>query len=137
MAIIFTALSPDTAAAQWPILRPLIDMGFAAGDDFMPEDFVERVAGGKVLIWVAMDGETGEVLMAGTTELISMRIGMVCWIGQCGGHRMREWAHSSMEKIEEYARAEGCVKVILKGLPGWKGVFKDFAVRTLTLEKVL
>lgn len=136
MAIICTALSPDTAAAQWPVLRPLIDVGFAAGGDFMPEDFAERIADGTVLIWVAMDDGTGEVLTAVTTELIPMRVGLVCWIGQCAGTRMREWVHF-IEKIEEYARAEGCVKSIVKGRWGWEKVLEGFKIRTVTLEKVL
>lgn len=138
MTIICTALSPDAAASQWPVLRPLIDVGFAAGGDFMPEDFPEMVRDGKVLIWVALDDETAQVLTAVTTELIRMRVGLVCWIGQCGGERMHEWIHF-IEKIEEYARAEGCVKSIIKGRWGWEKTLKDegYKVRTVTLEKVL
>lgn len=136
MTVILTALSPDAAAAQWAVLRPLIDIGFAAGGDFMPEDFPIRVGDGRVLIWVAIDDASGEVLVAVTTELIPMRIGLVCWIGQCGGERLREWAHF-IKKIEEYARAEGCVKTIIKGRFGWERIFGDYRVRTVTLEKVL
>lgn len=136
MTAICTALAPEVAASQWARLGPMVDEGFAAGGDFMPEDFEKRVAAGTVLIWVAMDDTTGEVLTAVTTELIPMRLGLVCWIGQCAGTRMREWVHF-IAKIEEYARAEGCVKSVVKGRFGWEGVLDGYKVRTVTLEKVL
>lgn len=136
MTVICTALAPDVALSQWPALRGMIDIGFAAGGDFMPEDFPDRVGDGKVLIWVAIDDVTAEVLTAVTTELIRMRAGLVCWIGQCGGQRMRDWIQFHL-KIEEYARAEGCVKTIVKGRFGWEKVLEGYKVRTVTLEKVL
>lgn len=136
MTIICTALEPSAAASQWPVLRPLIDVGYAAGGDFMPEDLPNQIADGKILVWVAVDDETANVHAAMTTELIRMRCGLVCWMGQCGGDRMRDWSHFHV-KIEEYARDEGCVKTILKGRFGWEGILKDYKIRTVTLEKVL
>lgn len=136
MTIICTALAPDIASSQWPALRGMIDIGYAAGGDFMPEDLLDQIAAGKVLIWVAIDEGTGVVHAAMTTELIPMRAGLVCWMGQCGGDRMREWVRFIV-KIEEYARAEGCVKTILKGRPGWQGLLEGYKMRTVTLEKVL
>lgn len=136
MAVIVTALSPDMAASQWPALRGMIDVGYAAGGDFMPEDLPDQIAAGKVLVWVAIDDETAKVLTVVTTELIPMRIGLVCWIGQCGGERMREWVRFIV-KIEEYARAEGCAKTIIRGRFGWERVLEGYKVRTVMLEKAL
>lgn len=136
MSIVVTALSPDDAASQWPILRGMIDVGYAAGGDFMPEDLPDQIAAGKVLIWIAVDAETAVVHAAMTTELIPMRCGPVCWMGQCGGERMRDWSHFHV-KIEEYARDEGCVKTVLKGRFGWERILEGYKVRTVTLEKVL
>lgn len=114
----------------------MIDIGFAVGGEFMPDDLPARIADGRVLLWVAVDEDTGEVYAAMTTELVPMRLGLVCWMGQCGGRGMREWAQFHV-KIEEYARAEGCVKVVLKGRFGWERVLDGYRVRTVTLEKVL
>lgn len=102
----------------------------------MPEDLPDQIAAGKVLIWVAVDDETGVVHAAMTTELIPMRAGLVCWMGQCGGERMRDWSHFHTQ-IEEYARAEGCVKTLLKGRGGWERVLEGYKILTVTLEKVL
>lgn len=129
-------LAPETAAAQWDTLRPLIDEGFAVGGDLMPDDMLELIGDGKVLVWVAVDDETAKVHAAMTTELVPMRIGLVCWMGQCAGDRMREW-RDFHTKIEDYARGEGCVKTILKGRFGWERALEGYRVRTVTLEKVL
>lgn len=124
------------AASQMARLMPLISAGFAAGDNIVPENFGERVRDGRVLIWVAIDESTGEILTAVTTELVPMLSGLVCWIGQCAGSRMKEWVHF-VKKIEEYARAEGCAKTRIVGRPGWSGVLEGYEVRNVTLEKVL
>lgn len=136
MTVIVTALSPDVAISQWPALRAMVDLGFAVGGEIMPEDFLDRVRDGKVLLWVAIDDETATVLTVVTTALVRMRSGLVCWIGQCSGTRMREWV-GFISKIEEYARAEGCVKTVLQGRDGWRGILKDYQLRTVTLEKAL
>jgi hypothetical protein len=136
MTIVVTALSPDTAAAQWPALRGMIDVGYAAGGDFMPEDLPNQITEGKVLLWIAVDDETAVVHAAMTTELIPMRCGLVCWMGQCAGDRMRDWSKFHTQ-IEEYARDEGCVKVVLKGRRGWERILDGYKIRTVTLEKAL
>jgi hypothetical protein len=129
-------LAPDVAAAQWRTLLPMIDEGFAVGGEIIPADFMQRIEGGEVLIWVAVDDETAVVHAVMTTELVRMRSGLVCWMGQCAGDRMREW-RDFHTKIEDYARGEGCVKTILKGRFGWERALEGYRVRTVTLEKVL
>lgn len=136
MTVMVAALEPGTAASQWSALRGMIDIGYAAGGEMMPEDLPQRIAEGRVLLWVAVEDDTGIVLAAMTTELVRMRSGLVCWMGQCGGERMRDWADFHV-KVEDYARAEGCVKVVIKGRFGWERVLKGFRVRTVTLEKAL
>ena len=136
MTVICIALSPKDALAQWSAIEPLLDMGYAVGGEIMPDDMLERIGDVRMVIWVALDTETAAVLTAVTTELYPMRDGLVCWIGQCGGTRLWEWVHF-IDKIEEYARAEGCVKTILKGRPGWKRALQGYDIRTVTLEKAL
>jgi hypothetical protein len=136
MGVIVTAIEPDTAFSIWDRVRDMIDIGYAVGDDKMPTDILEQIRYGKVLLWNAIDDENGNIVAAMTTELVPMRSGLVCWMCQCGGDRMQDWKHFHV-KIEEYAKAEGCVKVILKGRRGWERVLEGYRVRTVTLEKIL
>ena len=134
--IIVSAVEPDMAFGIWSRVKDMIDTGYAVGDDFMPEDILERVRYGKVLLWVAIDQEDGEIVAAMTTELVPMRSGLVCWMCQCGGKRLGEWWQFH-KKIEQYAKAEGCVKVVLRGRPGWERVLDGFKRTSVTLEKML
>jgi hypothetical protein len=133
--MIVEAVEPGTAAGLWPRVRDMIDMGFAACDEIMPADMVERIASGLVLLWVAID-DAGNIVAAMTTELVPMRSGLVCWMCQCGGDRMQDWKQFHV-KVEQYAREERCVRVVLRGRPGWERVLEGYRVRNVTLEKVL
>lgn len=136
MTILVEAVEPHQATQLWSRVRDMIDIGYIAGDDFMPQDIIEQIRYAKIVLWVAIDDENGNVIAAMTTELVPMRPGLVCWMCQCGGDRMQDWSKFHV-KIEEYAKAEGCVKVILRGRPGWARVLEGYSVRTVQLEKVL
>lgn len=136
MSVIVSAVEPGTAAGIWPRVHDMIDSGYAAGGDFMPEDMLIRIKDGRTLLWIAISEETGEIHAAMTTELIPMRAGLVCWMCQCGGERMQDWSRFHVQ-IEEYAKNEGCVKVVLRGRSGWQRVLEGYKIRTVQLEKTL
>ncbi len=102
----------------------------------MPENILEDIRYGRVVLWVAVDDETAVVHAAMTTELVPMRSGLVCWMRQCAGDRMRDWRDFHVQ-IEQYARDEGCVKTVLRGREGWERVLPGYKVRSVQLEKVL
>ncbi len=134
--ITVACVEPHMATKIWPKVRDLIDIGYAAGDNFMPENILEQIRYGTILLWVAVDEESGHIHAAMTTELVAMRCGLVCWMGQCGGDRMHDWSKFHVQ-IEEYAKDEGCVKVILKGRRAWEKVLSGYRIRTVQLEKIL
>ena len=136
MSVIVSAVEPGMARSIWDRVSDMIDVGYSAGDDFMPKDILERIRYGQVLLWIAIDDESGNIIAAMTTELVPMRSGLVCWMCQCGGDRMQDLKRFHVQ-IEEYAKAEGCVKVILKGRRGWERVLEGYRVRTVTLEKAI
>jgi hypothetical protein len=136
MTVLVEAVEPTLASSIWERVRGMIDVGYMAGDDLMPTDMLENIRYGKTVLWVAIDDEDGNILAAMTTELVPMRSGLVCWMCQCGGDRMQDWVRFHV-KIEEYAKAEGCVKTVLRGRDGWRGVLEGYRVRTVQLEKVL
>lgn len=136
MIIEVEAVEPGLASSIWPRVRDMIDIGYSAGDDLMPADMLERIRYGQVVLWVAIENPDGNILAAMTTELVPMRSGLVCWMCQCGGDRLQDWSRFHV-KVEEYAKAEGCGRVVLRGRPGWQRVLEGYTVRTVQLEKVL
>lgn len=136
MTVHVEAVEPGTARQYWPRVMDMIDAGLAVCDELMPADMVDRIGAGKTLLWIAIDDANGNIIAAMTTELVPMRSGLVCWMCQCGGDRMQDWSRFHV-KVEEYARAEGCVRVVLKGRPGWARVLEGYRIRNVTLEKVL
>lgn len=132
--MIVECVAPAVAVDIWDRISPMIDAGYAAADEFMPSDMVYRMATGRTLVWVAIEGD--DIRAAMTTELVPMRSGLVCWMCQCGGDGLKEWS-AMHSKVEEYARAEGCVRVILRGRVGWQRALEGFTVRNVQLEKVL
>lgn len=136
MAVIVEAVEPGTAVGIWPRVAAMIDAGAAKCDELVPEDILDRVANGKTLLWIAIEQTNGIIIAAMTTELVKQRSGLVCWMCQCGGDRLHDWSRFHT-KIEEYARAEGCVSVVLEGREAWKRVLEGYTVRSVRLEKVL
>lgn len=136
MSVIVSAVEPNMARSIWDRVSDMIDIGYSVGDDFMPKDILEQIRYGQIVLWIAIDEDTGNILAAMTTELVPMRSGLVCWMCQCAGDRMQDWARFHVQ-IEEYAKAEGCVRVVLKGRRGWERVLEGYKVRTVTLEKAI
>jgi hypothetical protein len=136
MTVVVEAVEPGTAVQIWPRVSDMIESGLAVCDELMPADILERISSGKMLLWVAIEETNGIIIAAMTTELVKMRSGLTCWMCQCGGDRMRDWSRFHV-KIEEYARAEGCVSVVLDGREAWKRVLEGYRVRSVRLEKVL
>jgi hypothetical protein len=133
--VIVECIAPSLIPSIWDRVRPMIDAAFAASDELLPLDLLDRLVSGRVQLWAAIE-DTGEILAAMTTELVPMRSGLVCWMCQCGGSKVHEWS-KFIAKVEEYARAEGCVKVVLRGRQGWRGILDGYRVRNVQLEKVL
>jgi hypothetical protein len=136
MTVHVEAVEPGTAVQIWPRVRDMIDVALAVCDEPMPEDILVRLGDGRYLLWIAIDDESGNIIAAMTTEITKGRNGRVCWMCQCGGDRMQDWSRFHV-KIEEYAKAERCVKVVLEGRRGWERVLEGYHVRSVRLEKVL
>lgn len=136
MTVHVEAVEPYTATSIWERVRDMIDVGYLAGDDTMPADILEQIRYARIVLWIAIDDENGNIIAAMTTEVVPMRSGLVCWMCQCGGDRMQDWSRFHV-KIEEYARAEGCGKVVLRGRRAWEKVLTGYRIRTVQLEKIL
>jgi hypothetical protein len=113
-------------------VEAMVDSGFAAFDVPMPEDIVEQLRSGTRLLWVAVQGD--RIIAAMLTQLFPMRSGLVCKALECGGEKMSTWL-KLRKGIEEYAKREGCGRVIVEGRPGWARLLPDYRMIGVTLEK--
>lgn len=127
-------IPPEEVYKIWhgPV-HDMIDAGFAAFDVPMPVDILEQLKYGTRLLWVAAD-EEAEIVAAALTQIFPMRSGLVCKVLECGGEKMREWI-SLRDQIEQYAKREGCGRVMIEGRPGWARMLPDYAMIGVTLEK--
>jgi len=114
-------------------VRDLIDSGFAANDVPMPEGLLEELTAGTRQLWVATT-EEARIVAAMLTQIFPMRHGKVLKMMECGGSEMDTWL-PLRTKIEQYAKAEGCDRVLVTGRLGWRGVLRDYKVVSVTLEK--
>lgn len=100
---------------------------------------VERdILFGDALLWLAMEREedTVRVLAATSTSLQCTDDGKVCGITACAGEEMPRWLNL-IDRIEEFARSEGCGRVRICGRKGWRRVLDGYRKRYVILDKEL
>lgn len=129
------AVDPKRVQAIWPAARPLIEKAYKDGDQIVPPNVLYDLVKGRRLLWLAVD-EDKNILAAMLTQLFEMVSGKMCKMQECGGAQMHEWKHLR-KRIEDYARAEGCTRVLIEGRPGWKRVMSDYEQIAVVLEKRL
>lgn len=127
------AVAPEDVDKVWPFVADMIDDAYAAMDEDTPDVrrwLVER----KGILWVyATDDQVIHAIV--TTSLVRKRGGrLACRMVACGGRMMEAWKHHHAT-IEEYARGEGCYKVMADGRPGWARVLEGYNVTAVKLEK--
>lgn len=127
-------IPPEEVYKIWPgQVHDMIDAGFAASDVPMPADLLEQLKYGTRLLWLAVTFES-VIVAAMLTQLFEMRSGKVCKMMECGGTRLDQWKDFRTQ-IEQYAKAEGCDRVIVEGRRGWSRVLNDYKVTAVVLEK--
>jgi len=127
---------PEEVYKIWKgAVHDMVDSGFAAFDVPMPDDILQQLKYGTRLLWIAVDASS-HIHAALLTQLFEMRSGKVCKVLECGGHKMKTWVHLRT-KIEDYAKAEGCGRVIVEGRAGWARMLPDYRMIGVTLEKAI
>lgn len=94
----------------------------------------QDVLRGDSLLWVAWDGK--EIEGAGITSLDRDEDGLVCTIVAWSASDMRRCL-PLLERIESYAKEEGCRAVRVYGRRGWARILRDYMQPSIVLEKEL
>ena len=122
---------PDRAADYWhaveSLIRPALENSLT---DF---DMVARaVCNGEMLLWLTWDGT--RIYSATVTQLSVSNGKRFCTIVACGGSEMSRWIHL-IDKIEQFARDEGCASIVIIGRLGWQKAMSKYKAKRVTLEK--
>lgn len=127
-------IDPKRVREVWPRAKHLIEAA-ANRTGLTPFcDIEDAVLCGDDLLWLVWNGETIEA--AATTQLVSRPDKPVCVLTACGGEDMRRWLHL-FQKIENYAKAEGCSCVRIYGRKGWSRMLEHYTVKHVVLERPL
>lgn len=127
-------IPPDQIDAAWKLVESYLRSGYAACDEFMPENLREWLSEERGQLWIYTKG--GIIFAAMVTSLERRPSGLVCRLGATGGMNLLMWRECEA-RIVEYARAEGCVKTVIEGRPGWSRVLPGYTTKRIILEKVL
>lgn len=129
------AVDPKRAHQIWHAAEPFIASAYKDGDQDVPPNILADLRSARRVLWLAVD-ENEKIIAAMLTQLFPMVSGKMCKMQECGGERMQEWKHLR-RRIEDYARDEGCDRVMLEGRPGWQRMLPDYAQVAVVLEKRL
>lgn len=124
-------VEPDSLKEVWETVAPLIRASMK-GALFGFDQVEQELFSDRAQLWIVWDGEA--ILCAGITQLYKKK--RVCLLTACGGRDRGEWLHLA-PGIEEFARAEGCTKMMVVGRKGWLRELKDYQLTQVILEKEL
>lgn len=129
-------VDPTAVARVWPLARTMIERAYAEIDAEVPINLFNDLCGNRANLWLVSDDEH-KVLYAFVTVMYVRRSGTKVCSLLCGaGERMNEWLHLQ-DQLEEFARAEGCSKIVAEGRAGWSRALSGYSVIRHVIEKDL
>lgn len=126
-------VDPRMVYEVWPHVVVLLKVAVFRTELGRFEEIEDDVLTGRGLLWLAW---SGQIEAAATTVLTETNASKVCVLTACGGTDMRRWL-ALLEKIEAYAKAEGCNRVRIFGRKGWQRMLNQYHVTNVVLERKL
>lgn len=126
-------VDPKCVHELWLHVAPLVKAGVLRTDLSHFDEIESDVLAGRSLLWL---GWYGHIEAAVTTTLLQSNTGKVCVITAAGGRGLARW-EPLLERIEAYAKAEGCDRVRLFGRKGWRRLMRQYELSHIILEKGL
>lgn len=129
------AVEPTKAHQLWRFVEPMLAAGFAAADEEMPKNMLELIESRHAVLWIAVV-ERSAIVAALATQLEVHPSGLVCKLMSVGGSELNSW-RGHIGQVEEYAKAEGCIKMRLEGRDGWERALPGYRRVAIVIEKEL
>jgi hypothetical protein len=127
-------VDPKHAHMYWGAAAALIRKAMERGRMGDYAEVEHDVRNGASLLWFAYEGT--DILAAAVTQLNMIEGERACTIVALGGENFAKYGHLR-GRLEDYARAENCLRMRVIGREGWIRVLPDYRVRAVILEKAL
>lgn len=101
------------------------------------DDILEGVMKDELQLWIVYEDEDEEILGAVITQITIFPRGKLVNVFLLGGNNIRLWKDKMAEKIEKFAREEGCTYLQAIGRKGWLPLFPDMFETSTIIIKVL
>ena len=125
----------------WSLVEKDIKSALAYSSQLTDSDFVfDTAKEGKFQLWVLWDKNQKKTIDkyfgVVVTEIIKRKFGKVCHIYIMTGRQRTKWQHL-INKVEDFAKEEGCKMMELIARPGWQRVLNAFDYKRthVVLEK--
>jgi hypothetical protein len=127
-------IDPARVHEIWPKVSPLIFVAMKRGGLGSFKVVEKETLNGNYLLWLAMDGN--KLFGAAITSLEKTEWNKSCVIVACGGQDVANWI-GCIDKIQDYAKAEGCDRVLIYGRQGWEHMLPSYRPKRVVLERAL
>lgn len=133
MSISLICVDPARINEVWPLVRERVRLSIERTglSDF--DQIEASILRGDQLVWLAWDGAIAAVAV---THKSSVGTKTICTLTACQGYQREKWL-PLFEKIENYARNEGCSAMRLYGRKGWERLLNGYKVENVVMEKSL
>lgn len=129
-----TFVKPHEVDKQSARALPHIQRALDRGGSYSIHDVLSELRSGAAQLWLAESGD--QVTAICITVLNQHPQSKSCLIWLCGGDEVRTWI-KLLTHIEDWAKAEGCDLITLRGRAGWERMLPDYEKTKVILEKKL
>lgn len=126
-------IDPAKVPSFWPLVKNSLNKALEATELGDLQALENEILGGKQLLWLAF-GKHLEAIA--TTQIVKPYYRKICVVTACSGSNIERWL-PLYERIEKYARDEGCAAMRIYGRKGWERVLNGYHVEHVVLEKEL
>ena len=123
------------AAHVWPMVTSLVARALEATRTPLAE-VAGNVMRGEALIWLALSNSHGIEAVA-VTQLTEIAGERICMIVSATGVTPRVRWLGLLARLEQYATAEGCAAIRLRGRKGWQRLLPHYTAPYIVLERRL
>lgn len=116
---------------HWGEVSPMLAKALAKQTAMSLESVYEDLRRGKFHLWVVPR------VAAFVTEIQQFPKERICMIVLCGGDALSEWQDVADEKLTRYARAMGCVALMIVGRRGWSRAAPAYQIQDVVMRKQL